>query len=101
MDEVGLAETIAAVRTDLARAIEASAGESLQFPVGQVTLEFQIAVARSTEGKAGIKICVVELGAAGKISSESMHTVTVVLQAPTDLQGRPVKVVSRSKNKPA
>jgi arginine deiminase len=65
---IGLQETIAALRKELVESIIASQAKGLRFEVGEITMEFHIEVERSTEikggAKGGIKIWVVELGAA-------------------------------------
>jgi hypothetical protein len=94
MKQISLAETIAAVRAELAQAVQQGAGEDIQFPVGEVTLQFQVGVTRSAEGTAGVNVWVLELGGTGTYARESVQAVTVVLQPPVDPDGNPVKVSS-------
>jgi hypothetical protein len=88
------------VRTELVRAIAQSAAEQIQFPVGQVTLQFQVGVTKSGRGAAGVDIWVAEFGAGGEIARETIQTITVVLEPPLDANGRPIKVASASGVKP-
>ncbi|MFI6598715.1 trypco2 family protein [Nonomuraea sp. NPDC050536] len=76
---VGLAQAIEVVRAELSAAMTEGDGERLQFDVGTVDLEFSVQVRREAEGKAGIKVWVVEAGASGGVSKESTHTVKVSL----------------------
>lgn len=51
MAEIGLSEAIAAVRAELAAAVEQGVDAELQFPVDGVELEFQVGV--TWEGQTG------------------------------------------------
>ena len=64
MEGLELAETVEALRAELARAA-AGAEAEFQFAVAGVQLEFHVAVTRTGEGRAGVKFWVVELGGAG------------------------------------
>jgi len=68
--QLELAETIEALRAELARAAAAGAGAGFQFPVAGVQLEFHVAVTKTGEGRAGVKFWVVELGRAGSYARE-------------------------------
>jgi hypothetical protein len=100
MQDIGLAEALAALRQEFARAVIEGEDSAVQFPVGQVTLEFQVGVTRSGEGKAGIQFWVIELGASGKYSAESMQKVTVKLEPPVDRLGQGIRVVGDMQEKP-
>ena len=92
MEKIGLVETIDALRSELAAAVEKAQGQEIQFPIGSVQLEFQVGVTWDTEAKAGVKFWVLELGASGSYANESVQKVTLNLEAPVDSQGRTVKV---------
>ena len=100
MEQLELAETVEALRAELARAAAAGAGAGFQFPVAGVRLEFHIAVTKTGGGKAGVKFYVVELGGAGSYAREEIQTVTVTLGAPVDQNGDPVKIYRSSAEKP-
>ena len=100
MEKIGLVETIDALRSELAAAVEKAQGQEIQFPVGSVQLEFQVGVTWDTEAKAGVKFWVLELGASGSYANESVQKVTLNLEAPVDAEGRAVKVTRRSQEKP-
>ncbi len=100
MEKIGLVETIEALRSELAAAVEKAQGQEIQFPIGSVQLEFQVGVTWDTEAKAGVRFWVLELGASGGYANESVQKVTLNLEAPVDAEGRTVKVTRRSKEKP-
>jgi len=100
VEQLGLAETVEALRAELARAAEAGAGAGFQFPVAGVQLEFHVGVTRTGEGSAGVRFWVVELGGSGSYAREEIQTVTVTLGAPVDQSGDLVKIYRGSAQKP-
>ncbi len=100
MEKIGLVETIDALRSELAVAVEKAQGQEIQFPIGSVQLEFQVGVTLDTEAKAGVRFWVLELGASGSYANESVQKVTLNLEAPVDSEGRAVKVTRRLQQKP-
>src|SRR6266487_5997422 len=100
MEKIGLVETIDALRSELAAAVEKAQGQEIQFPIGSVQLEFQVGVTWDTEAKAGVRFWVLELGAGGSYANESVQKVTLNLEAPVDLEGKSVKVTRRSQERP-
>jgi hypothetical protein len=95
-----LAETVEALRAELARAAAEGAGTAFQFPVDQVQLEFHVAVTRTGDVKGGVKFWVVEAGGSGGYAREEIQKVTVTLGAPVDQNGDPVKINRGSARKP-
>jgi hypothetical protein len=100
VEQLELAETVEALRAELARAAAAGAGAGFQFPVAGVQLEFHVAVTRTGEGRAGVKFWVLELGGSGSYAREEIQTVTVTLGAPVDDNGAPVKIYRGSDQEP-
>ncbi len=98
--KLGLAETMEALRAELAQAAAAGAAAGFQFPVSGVQLEFHVGVTKTGEGKAGVRFYVVELGGSGSYAKEEIQTVTVTLGAPVDHHGDPVKVYRGSAEMP-
>jgi Trypsin-co-occurring domain 2 len=98
VEQLQLAETVEALRAELARAAAAGAGAGFQFPV--TGAEFHVGVTRTGEGKAGVRFYVVELGGAGSYAREEIQTVTLTLGAPVDQHGNVVKVYRHSTEKP-
>jgi Trypsin-co-occurring domain 2 len=99
VEQLGLAETVEALRAELARAA-AGTGADIQFPVDGVQLEFHVGVTKAGEGNAGVRFWVVELGGGGSYSREEIQTVTVTLGAPVDQNGSPVKIYRSAGGKP-
>jgi hypothetical protein len=100
MKQLELAETVEALRAELARAAAAGAGADFQFPVTGVQLEFHVGVTKTGESKTGVRFWVVELGGSGSYAREEIQTVTVTLGAPVDQNGDPVKIYRASAQKP-
>jgi Trypsin-co-occurring domain 2 len=90
--KIGLADAVDGLRAELSEAMARARDQEIQFPVGEVHVEFQIGVTREGEGKAGLKVWVVELGAGGSYSRESVPKVTVSLEPPVTADGQRVKV---------
>src|SRR5687767_6755699 len=80
MEQVGLTEAIGALRADLSSAIAAGVDESLRFEVGEVTIEFEVALERSRGGEGGLNIWVLTLGGQASRSQTTTHRLTVPLK---------------------
>lgn len=89
--ELGLVETVEALRAELAATARA-ADPDLSFEIEGVQLTFHVAVKKEAKADAKVKFWVVEAGAAAGLSREEVHTVTVTLGAPTDAAGRPLRI---------
>ena len=100
MERLELAETVEALRAELARAAAAGATAEFQFPVTGVQLEFHVAVTKTSEGRGGVRFYVVELGGSGSYAREEIQTVTVTLGAPVNQSGEPVKIYRGSDQMP-
>jgi hypothetical protein len=90
--KVGLADAVDALRAELSEAMARARDQEIQFPVGEIQFEFQIGVTREAEGKAGLRVWVLELGAGGSYARESVQKITVSLEPPVTADGEPVKV---------
>ncbi|MER7455651.1 trypco2 family protein [Micromonospora sp. NPDC126480] len=89
MQKIGLADAITALREELTTAIEAAGAEDLRFRVGEMSVEFEIAVERTSGGRGGLKFWVVEAGGEHTRTGSHTHRITVPL-TPTRADGRPV-----------
>jgi hypothetical protein len=98
--QLELADTVEALRAELARAAAAGADAEFQFPVAGAQLEFHVAVTKTGEGKAGVRFWVVELGGSAGYAREEIQKVTVTLGAPVDQNGDPVKIYRGYTQKP-
>jgi hypothetical protein len=95
---MGLQEAIESIRKDLVAARESGEDSDVRFPVTSVTVQLQVMAASSAGGKGGFRVPVVnvELGAEASRRWENTSTVTVVLGAPVDRAGAPIKVANQS-----
>ncbi|MEU6085321.1 trypco2 family protein [Streptomyces sp. NPDC047085] len=100
MGNLGLADTIAALREELAEAVTAGSGADFGFTVGQVQLEVNIGITREASGTGRAKFWVVELGGDGSYRREEIQRILLTLEAPVDRSGRPVKVTRDSFTRP-
>ncbi|WP_369254649.1 trypco2 family protein [Geodermatophilus amargosae] len=76
----GLAETIAALRSELAAALVEGQGHPLQFRLGDVEIEFQLAVTRDASADGGVRFGVISFGAKGGLSNEATHRISLTMQ---------------------
>ena len=60
--KIGLKETLEALRTELSESILASEGKQIRFEVGQIELEFQVAIEKSQGANGKVSFWVVETG---------------------------------------
>lgn len=100
MQQIGLVEAIATLRSELREAVAAAKGQDVLFPVGTVDLEFQVAVTRDVHGDGKIKFWVMEVGAGTSYQTGSMHKVSLKLGTPVDQTGKPLDIGRRSTQKP-
>jgi hypothetical protein len=100
MDEIGLVDAIAAVRSELSEAVAIAETEDIQFPVDNVTLEFQVAVTRDVHADGKLKVWVLEFGAGGGYEAESVHKVVLSLGPPVNPQGETIAVKRRTRYEP-
>lgn len=82
-DQIGLAEAISRVRSELMAAQRADANEQLRFRLGQVQMEFTVELAREGGAEAGVKLWVVNVGTKGSRSSTHSNKVTVSMTPQT------------------
>lgn len=100
MNRIGLSETISVLRKELVAAVVEAENADIQFPVGEVEIEFQVGITKSGGGKASVNVWVIELGGEGNYASETIQKIKIKLQAPVDKTGAPVKVSRNLQQKP-
>jgi Trypsin-co-occurring domain 2 len=100
MEKIGLLEAIATLRSELSNAVATAQDENIQFPVDKIELEFKIGATRDLHGNGKLKFWVLELGVDGGYKAESVQRVTLILGAPVNLEGKPVKIRRRFQEKP-
>lgn len=94
MAKIALADAVALVRQELLQAMAMPDAAGFRFPVGQITLSFQVGLTGSGTGSAGLQLWVFELGAEGTYAKETIQSVTIVLDPPVDADGHGIKVAS-------
>jgi hypothetical protein len=95
---VGLSDAICSLREELLEARLAGSESDIQLPVESLTIELQVVVTRTREGKAGFRVPFVDVELGGSLAREreATQTVTVTFGGPVDREGRPVKVAQSS-----
>lgn len=99
MAEIGLTEAIASLRAELSDAIEEAKGQDIQFPLGQINLEFQVGITRDVRGGGKLRFWVFELGADTGYSAQSVQKVSISLGALT-ADNETVKIKRRLEGQP-
>jgi NTP-dependent ternary system trypsin peptidase co-occuring protein len=99
VEELGLAETIEALREELETAMARAEGRDVRFLVGAAQVEFNVGVRR--EGGAGGKarFWVLEAAADARYVRETVQKVTLTLE-PVGRDGSPVHVRRGSDERP-
>ncbi|GAA2982580.1 trypco2 family protein [Kitasatospora sp. NPDC058063] len=85
--EIGLADTIRALRQELATAMADGEGSPVRLRVNSVKLDVEVAVTASAEVEGGVKFWVVSGGAKAAGARTATHTVSLELTAETEQGG--------------
>jgi hypothetical protein len=87
MAEIGLVEAIGSLREELAKAVEEGKNQDIQFPVGNIDLEFQVGVTRDVRGGGKLRFWILELGVDSGYAAQTVQKVTISLGAVTAENG--------------
>lgn len=79
MKEIELAEAIGELRDQIELAMKAAEDKALRFGLGPVELELKVELAQKATANGRVKAWVIEAGADGSLSRNSVHTVKLVL----------------------
>lgn len=79
MSRIALAEMVEELRAELTEATVKGKGKDVRFELGEVTLEAQVEVERTAEGKAGLKFWVLTSAEAG-VGIAHTRTMKIALQ---------------------
>jgi hypothetical protein len=90
MVKIGLKDAIEALRSELSESILVSEGKEVRFEVGEIEMEFQIAIEQATTAKGGIKFWVVEMGGDVSDKTSTVHKIKIPLK-PVWKDGTPIK----------
>lgn len=77
--EIELGDAVAAVREELLHAAARGIGQSVQFLVGPIELEFTVELRQDAKAKAGFKAWVISGDAEGGLSRGRTHRVSMTL----------------------
>jgi hypothetical protein len=88
-----LADTIAAVRRELASGLAPGHGQPVQFRAGPVELEFEIAVTSTGTGQAAVHLSVLTLGAESGLARATTQRIKVTLQPVDPATGENAQVI--------
>ena len=98
--ELGLAEAIDALRSELRKAQDSGRGADVRFCVGSVEVELAVEVVKKAGGEASVKVLnVLSLGGRGEVSKGETNRVKVVLD-PIGVGGAPFEVASAQDRRP-
>ncbi|MFD8207041.1 trypco2 family protein [Streptomyces sp. NPDC059695] len=81
--EIGLADTIKALRGELSRAMTEGEGHPVRLRVQSVKLDMQVAVTASAEAGGGVKFWVLSADGKASEATSTTHTVSLELTAET------------------
>lgn len=98
-DEVGLADAIRALRSELGNAVAEGKDQDIRFRLGPVEMEFQLEVEKKVGGGGGIKFWVVTIGGQASRSSGTTHRVKLSLQ-PIGPEGQDIDVSNQVGQRP-
>jgi hypothetical protein len=99
-DELGLAEAIEAVRSDLRKAQNLGRSSDVRFAVGTVDVEFAVEVLKKAGAEASVKVLgVLSVGGGGELSRGDTHRVKISL-SPVGVAGEPFEVASEARRRP-
>ncbi|WP_327281706.1 MULTISPECIES: trypco2 family protein [unclassified Streptomyces] len=77
--KIGLADAVAAVREEIAEAVDRGAGQDVTFTLGPVELEFEVVLQADAKAKTGFRAWVVSVDAEAGISRGRTHRVAFTL----------------------
>lgn len=81
-DGLGLADMIAALRTELEDAQRRAAAEELRFGIKDVEVEATVQIVRNTAGRAGVQFWVVQAGGEHSRGNATTHRIKLNLSLP-------------------
>jgi hypothetical protein len=83
-DDLELAGAVDAIRVQLSQAMAHAEGQRLQFELGDIELEFAVAITHEAKIDGGVKVWVINAGASEATTANATHRVKVTLK-PKDM----------------
>jgi hypothetical protein len=99
MSDIPLAEAIADLRGELAKAIADGVDHDIRFRPGPIELELSLEIKKEGSGKGGVKFWVVDLGGEIKSAGAQMHKIKLNLQL-VDREGRDLLISGNVTRRP-
>lgn len=96
MQKIELSKMLLGLRQELVQAQESADKEDLKFDVGDIEVEIQFTTTIEGHGKGGVKFWVYNAEAGGKLSSQTVHKVKLMLK-PELASGEDMKISDRDK----
>ena len=97
--DIGLAEMIENLRSELETTLEKGKNHSVSFEVDKVELELKVGISRKFKGEGGVAFWVVKAGSNLEAGRDSTHTFKLTL-VPVSASGGRLRVGSRSGEPP-
>jgi hypothetical protein len=99
--DIGLAEMIESLRSELQVSLEAGSKKGVQFDLEKVELELKVAVSRKGRAEAGIAFWVVKAGANVEGGRDAAHTFKLTLMPVDAATGTRLRVASATLQAPS
>jgi hypothetical protein len=97
---IGLAEMIESLRSELETSLESGKDKPIAFEVEKVEIELKVAISRSAKGGGGVAFWVVKADANVEAGREATHTFKLVLTPVATSSGTRLRVASRTSQEP-
>lgn len=98
IQKIGLKETLKALRDELALSALFAEEKEIRFEVGEIELEIQFMVERTTDGKGGIKFWVVEMGGGVSEKNATVQKLKIPLKPKWSSNDKPLEVGGKEEN---
>ena len=95
-----IAAVVDEIRTQLVAAADRSAGQAVRFEVGDIELEFGVAVTEADSSSGGVKVWVLNAQGNSTTSFSATHRVKVTLKAQDMERGESVRISDSSEVRP-
>lgn len=99
--EIGLAEMIENLRSELETTLEQGRDRLVAFEIDKVELELNVTISRKQKGEAGVAFWVVKAGGNLEDESERVHKFNLTLLPVSGVTGQRIKVESQSAQAPS
>ncbi|MFE1555438.1 trypco2 family protein [Streptomyces sp. NPDC058734] len=88
LSDLELTTVVEAIRSQLTASVDRSAGQRIQFELGDIELEFAVTVTQETKGSAGVKVWVASANGTHGKTEATAHRIKLTLKPQDTLNGR-------------